>query len=180
MGSGADRADGAVVRAVLAGNAELYRVLVEKYRTEFGRYAVAVLGDADAAADAMQEAYIRAYDALADCREPERFRSWFFRILVNQCRTALSRRRNATDIGEVELPARERTDADVEREELGAQLAAALGRLGDEQREAFVMKYVDGLSYEEMADLLGVGVDALKMRVHRAREQLRATLGVLR
>lgn len=177
MSSGVDQSDGAVVRAVLAGDTELFRVLVEKYRREFGRYAVAMLGDSDAAADAMQEAFIRAFDALADCRDPDRFRPWFFRILGNQCRTAVSRKRDVVDIAEMEMPARERTDEPVEREELGARLEAALGKLTPEQREAFVMKHVDGLSYEEMAQLLGAGPDALKMRVHRAREQLRALLG---
>jgi RNA polymerase sigma-70 factor (ECF subfamily) len=182
VSSGAEPGDGALVRAVLAGDVEQYRVLVERYRRAFGRYATAMLGDADAAADAMQEAFIRAYDALADCRDPERFRPWFFRILANQCRTAAARqrRRDAVNIADVEVPARERTDAPLERQELGAQLAAALAQLTPEQREAFVLKVVEELSYEEMAERLGVGPDALKMRVHRAREQLRALMGAAR
>jgi RNA polymerase sigma-70 factor (ECF subfamily) len=80
----------------------------------------------------------------------------------------------------VDPPARERTDDAVERGELGAALEAALGRLTPEQREAFVMKHVDGRSYDEMAQLLGVGVDALKMRVHRARDAMRGMLEGLR
>jgi RNA polymerase sigma-70 factor (ECF subfamily) len=165
-----------VVRAVLAGDIERFGVLVARYRVEFGRYATAMLGDADAAADAMQEAFIRAYDNLADCRDPDRFRAWFFRILGNQCRTALVRRKDQADLDRYELPARDRTDAAVERSELRGRLAAALDRLTDEQREAFMMKHVDGRSYEEMSELLGVGVDALKMRVHRARDTLRSLL----
>jgi RNA polymerase sigma-70 factor (ECF subfamily) len=168
--------DGAVVRAVLAGDAERFGVLVRRYRAEFGRYAVHVLGDADAAADAMQEALIRAYDSLADCRDPDRFRPWFFRILANRCRTALSRTKDRAELGGLDLPARERTDQALERRELSEQLGAALARLSDEQRAAFVMKHVDGRSYEEMSDLLGVGVDALKMRVYRARDALRSAL----
>ncbi len=169
--------DGVVVRAVLAGDVERYGILVERYRIEFARYAVALLGDSDAAADAMQEAFIRAYENLADCRDPDRFHAWFFRILANQCRTALARRKERTDVGQLELPARERADAPLERRELRGRLAVALARLTDEQREAFVMKHVDGRSYEEMAELLGAGVDALKMRVYRARDALRADLG---
>ncbi|MGD0484269.1 MAG: sigma factor-like helix-turn-helix DNA-binding protein, partial [Gemmatimonadales bacterium] len=56
-------------------------------------------------------------------------------------------------------------------------LQAALAALTAEQREAFLMKHVEGRSYEEMAQLLGVGVDALKMRVYRARDALREMLG---
>ena len=172
-GRSAEATDGAVVRAVLAGDHERYGVLVERYRRTFGRYATGVLGDADAAADALQEAFIRAFDALADCREPDRFRNWFFSILSNQCRSVLSRRQSAADVTEMDVPARERTDAPLERKELAESLGRALEKLTPEQREAFVLKHVDGRSYEEMAGLLGVGVDALKMRVHRARETLR-------
>ena len=172
--------DGAVVRQVLAGDVESYRILVERYRRQFGRYAVSLLGDADLAADAVQEAFIRAYDGLATCREPDRFGSWFFRILTNQCHTARGRRPGGEGVEPDTLESRDRTDAAVERSELSAQLASALARLTPEQREAFVLKFVDGRTYEEMAGLLGTGVDALKMRVHRAREALREMMGATR
>jgi RNA polymerase sigma-70 factor (ECF subfamily) len=172
--------DGTVVRRVLAGDVEQYRFLVERYRTEFGRYAVAAVGDRDTAQDAMQEAFIRAFDALATCREPDRFGAWFFRILTNQCRNAVARRRDAVPVEEFDPPGGEPADQGLERGELGAALEAALARLTPEQREAFVMKHVDGRSYEEMAELLGAGVDALKMRVHRARDAMRSMMGALR
>ena len=70
-------------------------------------------------------------------------------------------------------------DPAMDRAELAAALQSALARLTPEQREAFVMKHVDGRSYEEMAELLGVGTDALKMRVYRARDTLRDLLGEL-
>jgi RNA polymerase sigma-70 factor (ECF subfamily) len=171
--------DGAVVRQVLAGDVEQYRLLVERYRAEFGRYAVAAVGDRDVAQDAMQEAFIRAFRSLGSCRNPDRFGAWFFRILTNQCRNAVARRRETAVLEAVDPPGGERADAALDREELGARLEAALGRLTPEQREAFVMKHVEGRSYEEMAELLGVGPDALKMRVHRARDALRAMMGDL-
>jgi len=172
--------DGTVVRRVLAGDVEQYRVLVERYRAEFGRYAVAAVGDRDAAQDAMQEAFIRAFDALATCREPDRFGAWFFRILTNQCRNAVARRRDTVPVEDLDPPGSDRADAGLDRSELGEALEAALARLTPEQREAFVMKPVDGRSYEEMAGLLGAGVDALKMRVHRARDAMRSMMGALR
>lgn len=174
---GADLSDGAVVRRVLAGDVEAYRLLVERYRPKFGRYAVAFLGDPDAAADAMQEAFIRGYDSLAMCRDPDRFGAWFFRILTNQCRNARAGRRETVDIHVLDPRAAGRSDEALERRELGAVIEAALGRLTPEQREAFVLKHVEGRSHEEMAELLGVGVDALKMRVHRARDALREIVG---
>lgn len=172
--------DGTVVRQVLAGDTESFRILVARYRRQYSRYAVALTGDADTAADAMQEAFIRAWDSLASCRDPDRFGSWFFRILTNQCHTARARRRDRDDVDTLELAARERTDESLERAELASALASAMRRLTGEQREAFVLKHVDGRSYEEMAELLGTGVDALKMRVHRAREALRSMMGAMR
>lgn len=172
--------DGALVRAALQGDTHAFGLLVERGRRDFSRYAVAMLGDTDAAADAMQEAFIRAWDSLEDCRDPDRFRGWFFRILANQCRTAIGKRRPHVAVDDVEIPAPGRTDAALERDELAARLGAALDALTAEQREAFVMKHVDGRSYEEMATLLGVGEDALTMRVHRARDALRGLMGEAR
>ena len=169
--------DGVVVRRVLDGDAETFRILVERYRAAFGRYVVAFVGDPDTAADAMQEAFIRAYDALATCRDPDRFGAWFFRILQNQCRTARGRSRETEDVDTVEIASTERTDGAMDRAELAAALEEALASLTAEQREAFVMKHVEGRSYEEMAGLLGVGAEALKMRVHRARDALKEQLG---
>jgi len=169
--------DGSLVRAAQGGDADAFGVLVERSRRDFGRYAVAMLGDADAAADAMQEAFIRAWDALEDCRDPDRFRSWFFRILANQCRTALRRRHPAIAVDDVEVAAPDRADAAAERSELAARIDAALSTLTPEQCEAFVMKHVEGRSYDEMVALLGVSDDALKMRVYRARDALRGLLG---
>jgi len=172
--------DGDVVRRVLAGHADDFRVLVSRYRRQYSRYAVVQVGDADSAADAMQEAFIRAWKSLESCRDPDRFGSWFFRILTNQCHTVRSRRRQADDVDSLELSARERTDEPLERAELAQELNAALQRLKPEQREAFMLKHVDGRSYEEMSELLGDGVDALKMRVFRARDALRAMMGAPR
>ena len=169
--------DGAVVRQVLAGDVESYRHLVRKYRQMYARYAVTLVGDADAAADAVQEAFVRAFDSLGSCRDPDRFGPWFFRILTNQCHTARDRQRDTERIEEIEIEAPGRADDALDRAELARALEQALDRLTPEQREAFVLKHVDGRSYEEMAELLGTGVDALKMRVHRAREALRTMMG---
>src|SRR5207244_12602421 len=93
VSSGQGLSDGDVVRRVLAGNAELYAVLVRRYRDRYARYAARMLGSEDAAEDAVQDALVRAYDQLAQCREPEKFAGWFFLILRNRC-LADRRRRN--------------------------------------------------------------------------------------
>lgn len=168
--------DGEVVRRVLGGEVELYGVLVERYRQRLGRYATSILNDADAAQDAMQEAFIRAFDSLEMLREPEGFGGWFYRIVTNQCHNLRSRRRPQTDVAKVRLEAPDRTEARVERDEMAEAIDDALEELTEEQREAFLLKHVQGMSYEQMAEILGAGEDALKMRVYRARDRLREIL----
>ncbi len=172
-----EASDGSVVREVLAGDSERYRILVDRYRERFGRYAVALVGDPDLAADAVQEAFVKAYHGLATCRDPERFGSWFFRILSNQCHDARDRVRPMEDVARLPLPASDRADAAVDRAELAELIEQGLAMLTPEQREAFVLKHVEGHTYEQIAALTGVGTDALKMRVHRARDTLRTALG---
>jgi len=175
---GGGEADARVVRAVLAGDREAFGALIARYRAEFGRLATALTGDPDDGADALQEAFVRAFESLAQCRNPAGFRSWFYRILSNACVDA----RRRTPKGRMRIDAvtplasSRRADATVEQAELAAALHAALARLTPEQREAFVLREVDGRSYAEMAELAGVGVDALKMRVYRARDVLRGLL----
>jgi RNA polymerase sigma-70 factor (ECF subfamily) len=162
--------DAALVRRVLAGERELFGVLVERYRPEFARYAGSLCGDTDLAADAMQEAFIRAYNGLRGCRDPTKFKAWFFTILRNQCHNARGRRRVHMSLEAVDPPSAARTDERVTSTEIRQAVESALDVLTPEQREAFVMKHIEGRSYGEMAELLEVGEDALKMRVYRARD----------
>lgn len=169
--------DAELVQRVLEGEVEVFRVLVERYRKEFGRYASAMLGgDSDEAADALQEAFIRAYDSLATCRDPAKFKAWMFRIVTNQCHNARRRRRPHLSLDRVPNPGGESADTELGRKEMKAAIGAALEQLTGEQRTAFVLKHLEGRSYAEMAEMLNVGEDALKMRVHRARDQMKRLL----
>ena len=172
--------DAEAVGRVLEGDVEAYRVLVERYRTAYGRMAAALCGDADLAADAMQEAFIRAYDALATCERPDRFGAWFHRILRNQCTNHRTRRRQHAPLDAQQLASSHRTDDGLRRSELRAAIQAAIDALTPDQREAFVLRHVEGRPYGEMAALLDEREDALRMRVHRARDAVRRQLeGVL-
>ena len=178
MGVDGKHSDGELVRLVLAGQVERYGDLVDRYRLEFGRLATALVGDADTADDALQEAFISAYRNLGRCRDPDRFRVWFYRIVANRCHDA-RRRRPSIPIEDLDPPAKERTEALLEEGELAGRLQKALEALTPEQREAFVMKELEGKSYQEMEMLLEAKIDALRMRVHRARDVLRQELGDL-
>lgn len=173
-----DTSDGDLVRRVLAGEVEAYRHLVARYRVRYGRYAAHMVGNAEDAEEALQDALVRAYRALDRCENPDRFGAWFFRILANRCRTRRSRRIRADRVEGADLPPDVRGRAPDPAESLAWRetIADALARLAPSHRQAFLLRHVEGLSYEEMADLTGAGVSALKMRVMRACERLRELL----
>jgi RNA polymerase sigma-70 factor, ECF subfamily len=166
--------DAAVVARVLGGDVEAFGILIRRYESGLQRFATRMLGSADAAADAVAEGMVRAYRHLASCREPARFRTWLYRIVANRCKSHLARRPSATLSLEDVPPLLDPADsaAELERSEQLALVDRALQGLSPEKREAFVLKHVEGLSYEEMAAATGERIPTLKMRVHRAREAL--------
>jgi RNA polymerase sigma-70 factor (ECF subfamily) len=176
--------DAQAVRAVLAGRTEAFAVLVRRYQDVLFAHAVRMMGARDEAADLVQKSLVRGFRRLGSCREPERVGGWLFRILANECKEQLrSRRRSDLSLETLPfLPDRGAAspEIDAHAEELRERVRAALDRLDPDQREAFVLKHVEGRSYDEMASLLGVSVSALKMRVHRAREGLQEQLEVYR
>jgi RNA polymerase sigma-70 factor (ECF subfamily) len=176
---GEERGDAELVAGVLGGDQELYAVLVERHQERLYRHALGMVKHPDAAADLVQDGFIKAYSRLQSCSDPERFGAWIFRILRNRCLDYLKNRRRQTvplDERTALAPSRDDPEIHLERSELGRAVERALGTLPDAQREAFLLKHVDGCSYEEMAERLDASVSALKMRVMRAREALQVVL----
>jgi len=152
---------------------------VRRYKDALYRYAERMTGRSDDAADVVQQAFIKGFRNLERCRDPERVGGWLFRIAVNLCKDHLKgrvKREVPLESGEPLRATRGLPEEGVERAEIREEIYRALQALSDEQREAFVLKHVEGWSYEEMAEKLDVSVPALKMRVHRARDQLQELL----
>ena len=172
----------ALVERAKTGDLDAFGRLVARFRPSFGRYAVQMLGNREEAEEALQDAFLRAYRGLASCREPARFQAWAFTILVNRCRTSRRRllrraRVQTTDPEAMDTASVPHPEGD---EAWREEIQRALGRLPAAQREAFLLKHVEGLSYEAIAELSGARIPALKMRVLRACEALRRELeGVL-
>ncbi len=170
--------DGDLVRRVLAGDSRAYAGLVARYRDRLGRYAVRMLGNEADAEEALQDAFVRGYRSMARCTDPDRFGAWMFGILVNRCRTkgAQRARRQRVVVHDEPALAKASVAHTEDRDALREAIEWAVARLPSDQREAFLLKYVEDLSYDEMTELTGAGVSALKMRVSRAREELRRLL----
>ena len=174
--------DAQIVARVLRGDVDAYAILVKRYRDRYARYALHMLGNREDAEEALQDAFTRAYRSLPRCEDPDRFGAWLFRILVNRCRTMGARRgrRSRTFVSD-DLALHEAAEEHpAERSAWREEIERALTRLRPEQREAFLLKYVEDMGYDAMSQLTGVGVSALKMRVMRACDRLRELLSDVR
>jgi RNA polymerase sigma-70 factor (ECF subfamily) len=172
--------DAELVGRTRAGEPDAFGTLVSRYYDACWRFAYHMLGERADAEDVVQEAFLRAYLAIGRYDERDQFRGWLFRILTNQCRNALTSRGRRTrrfvqddvalDTAPAPPPALGSTVQD-------AALVRALAQLDPLQREALLLKYAEGLEYTEMSAMTGAGESALKMRVKRGSERLRALLG---
>ncbi|MDO8501634.1 MAG: RNA polymerase sigma factor [Gemmatimonadaceae bacterium] len=170
--------DADVIQAVLDGNTDAFAIILERYRDNYTRFAVRVLGSGQDADDALQLAFIRAFRNLSGCRDRDRFSGWMYQIVVNECRTfgAKRSRRESMLVRDPEVLAKRAVSSPAPDTTELEEIQRALDQLHSSYREAFVLKHVEDLSYEEMSELTGVNVSALKMRVKRACMQLREIL----
>lgn len=161
----------------MRGDVKSFAELSRRYRGSYTRFAVRMVGDRDDAEDVLQSAFLRAYRALDRC-EPARFGAWLYQIVANECRTFVTRRarrerrivRDEQSLAAVVAPPTDTTNDALD------DIQYALDQLDVDQREAFLMKHVEQLSYEDMAEITGDGISALKMRVKRACARLRKLL----
>jgi RNA polymerase sigma-70 factor (ECF subfamily) len=185
----AEAADLAVVQRVLDGDTEAFAAVVHRHGARLVALCSRLTGSAAVGEELAQEALARAYAGLGAYREDGPFRLWLLRIAVNACRDWLKagarRERPVGDEAEAEGARQAATRAapapDPQRVVAGrlalAALADAVAALPPAYREAFTLFHVEGLAYQEMRAVTGVRVNALKVRVHRARERLRRALG---
>ena len=189
-GAAALDSDAALMARVQAGDHGAFEPLVRRYEKRLFGYFLNLVEDPATAADLAQETFVRVYRAVPRYRESGRFESWLFRIAANLVR---SRRRRPdqraahvsleeTPAAERELAARggeRRPDDAAWRAELRDALQKALPQLPLVFREAVVLRDVQGWSYREIAEMLGVEEGTVKSRAHRGRQRLRELLAPL-
>ncbi len=166
--------DPTAIRHSRAGDREAFRHLVERYQTEAVGHAVAILGKREDALDAVQEAFIDAFQALDRFDLSRRFYPWFYTILRRCCYKLAASRKRAESCGTDELELLAPTPALASEETL--LLERALGELSPPERELLTLKHLDGLSYEELAERLGVPQGTIMSRLYHARTHLRRRL----
>jgi RNA polymerase sigma-70 factor (ECF subfamily) len=181
-----DTPDQELIERCLAGRTEAFGLLVERYQHRLYGTLVHVVGSTDQARDVAQDAFLHAFEKLATFRGQSAFYSWLFRIALN---AAVSARRKTSRIqGSIEA-AREATGDEPVDGRDGAvpwhrlhvtdrqrMVQRALAELPEEYRTALVLKEMDELKYEEIAEILEIPIGTVRSRIHRARQELRGRL----
>ena len=166
--------DEKLVRRAQRGDRWAFEALVERHEARLYTLAARVLGSREDAADAVQEAFIRAWLALPKFRGGSRFSTWLYRICLNAAHDVRAKRRDQV-FGELPEPTDPR-DRFAEKE-LSGELQAALNALDEAYRVAVVLSDVLGCSYAEIAELTGVAEGTVKSRIFRGRSELAQRLG---
>jgi RNA polymerase sigma-70 factor (ECF subfamily) len=172
------------IERVLSGDPQAFRLLVERYQR--GVYAVVyrMVQNAADADDLAQQAFLSAYDALASFQLDRKFSSWLYRIAVNLAKDHLKSKKRGEVLLDADgvcegalfagrLPA---ADEPARLRQRAALLERALAQLSLADREVLILKDIEELPYEEIKQILGKPITALKIRVVRARERLAAAL----
>lgn len=170
-----DQADDySLVARARGGDTAAFEQLVRRYSGPVYRIALRVLGDTNAAADAAQEAFITAWRRIGEIRAEQAFAAWMYRVVTTRAISAARARRHETGLGEALLPPSRAGDPEQHALAVGlrAALACALGRLTARQRACWVLRELEGLSYDEIADITRASPDAVRGRIHRARVRL--------
>jgi RNA polymerase sigma-70 factor, ECF subfamily len=182
--------DPALVRACQKGEAGALDALIRATYADVYALCRRMLADPDEAADATQEVFVRVMRSVVGFRGDSAFGTWLHRVTVNVCLTALRKRSKARAAGMVAggtpfaLPGDDASlvSSDVspseaaETADLLSRSEAALARLPEDARAVVVLRDIEGLSTKEVADLLGVTENVVKVRLHRAHARLRSIL----
>jgi len=174
--------DAELVARAKTGDSDAFELLVKRYRNEVFALSYHFVRNREQAWDVSQEVFIKVHNALARFRGDASFKTWLMRITANQCKDYLKKRRLETvsfddsryaeDAPSHVLP----PDRSLEAQEIGEAVEKALSKLSHKHRTAFILREFEGLSYEEMAQVMDCSIGTVMSRLHHARKKLQKGL----
>jgi len=180
--------DEVLIRAAQAGDNRAVRAILTRYNRRLYRIARGILRNDTEAEDAVQEAYVNAFTHLASFRGDSSLSTWLSRIVMNEALGRLRARRPMAELAEVETPnpaaeiiqfpntARTDPERTMAQRELLRLVERVTDELPDVYRTVFVTRVIEGMSVEDTAELLGIRIETVKTRLHRARKLVREHL----
>lgn len=168
-----------LVRQAQRGDARAFSALIARYERSVLAVAYSAAGDSDRAADAAQEAFLRAWRKLESLKEPQCFGNWLLGIARNVALDAgrKLRRQPTEPLADQQVPTMADPLQRLHQREQSDRIAAALQQLDDLSRSAVVLRYYENLSSREIGQLIDLSPAAVDMRLMRARQQLKELLG---
>jgi RNA polymerase sigma-70 factor (ECF subfamily) len=182
--------DQMLVERTVAGDTRAYDLLVLKYQRRIQRLIGRMVRDVDLVEDIAQETFIRAYRALAQFRGEAQFYTWLYRIAVNTAKKTLGDLKrdplvsdnsfrggdedDETSAVENELTSAETPETVLAAKEIAATVNSAMEALPEELRQAVTLREIEGLSYEEIAEVMNCPIGTVRSRIFRAREAISA------
>lgn len=177
--------DDAIISRVLLGKTDEYEILIRRYNNLLYKTAKGILTEENDVEDVMQEAYIRGYEKLHQFRKEARFPTWLTRILINCALQQLSKLKGRqllsldvlerNDINSLQETQDESIDPAV-GENLKKALEAAINHLPEKYRLVFILREVEHTSVTDVAEIIGISEDNVKIRLHRAKVMLKDML----
>ena len=172
-----------LIDQALQGDGAAFGQLVQIHQDRLYNAIVHLTGDRGEAEDVVQEAFLQAYLKLATFQRQSAFYTWLYRIAFNNAVSRKRRKRVETSVdqareqaGDEPLAADDAPGDRLEREEEAERIQRALHTLSDEHRGILVLREIDGLDYEAIAEILSINIGTVRSRLHRARTQLRDKL----
>jgi RNA polymerase sigma-70 factor (ECF subfamily) len=166
------------------GDEEAFEELMRRHAPALLRLATRLLGSRTEAEDAVQESFVSAWRKLPEFRRDARFSTWIHRIVTNRCLNVLRSRRPSVDlegVPEPQAPEHVASPARVaESHAAAADLSRAMAGLSPEQRVCWVLRELNGLAYETIAESVGISPEAVRGRVFRARRYLTEAMAAWR
>jgi RNA polymerase sigma-70 factor, ECF subfamily len=176
--------DGEVIEACQQGDPDAFRLLFEAHRDKVYSIALRFTGEESAAMDIAQEVFLKVLGRIHSFRREARFETWLYRMTVNTCLDHQRRRRRLIPLIEDWLeavrPSKASALTDLLREEAQGQVQKMVARLAPEHRMVVVLRYTEGLSYEEIAEVLGCSKGTVSSRLNRAHKILERRLAAYR
>jgi RNA polymerase sigma-70 factor (ECF subfamily) len=176
--------DALIIEEIRSGNKEAYRILVDRYRNPVYNLALRLTASAETANDLAQETFVRAYASLHTFESGRSFFTWVYTICLNLTRNFRQKRREIS-LESLETHPQENEDClkenpspedHVMKRQAQDRLSRCLGRLPVEFREPLVLRYIQDLSFQDVAKVLGIGVSLAKMRVYRGLEKMKTLM----
>jgi len=157
-----------LIKLAVQGDRDAFIRLIREIENSLYNTAISMLRKEEDVADAIQETILKAYKSMHTLREPQYFKTWMFRILINECNTLLSRRSRSTSYAEVPLSRQLEPFSPYDE----VDMREAVDQLEESKRIVIVLHYFEDLSLCQVADALGLSESAVKMRLTRARKEL--------